>query len=188
MKTKLSILLIASCALIDFAALAQTSGTVTAPPSLLPQPGVAGAPPVNTNSASFTNITLEAYTGYSYVSGQVSASQSKLGLWYNLYKGFGPSVEMANEASGNVIADMDAFMEYHKQISSLEPLFGLGMGYNWDDHSPLFKAKFGVNYNLTQVGSYFMFVGVEGVVADEFNNKANSRPSVGGFLKGGFAF
>lgn len=124
-------------------------------------------PPVNidSNSLSFTNVTIELWAGYAYQSGQTSSSQARIGGYYDLWNGFGPAVEVAEQATGNVVSDMDAYFEYHKRINKIEIGGGIGFGRDFDNRNYHILAAAQFNYNLMQMNSYFVYVGIR----DEFS-------------------
>lgn len=145
-------------------------------------------PPVGsiTNGLSFTNTTLEVYTAAGYESGTTTAVQARTGFSYTLFNGFGPSIEIANETTGNAIAEMDAYFEYHKRTGSFEIVGGLGAGYNWDTKRTSAKLALGLNYNLTQVGSTFEYVGTRLEMGYDFST--GSRPTITPLIVAGLSY
>lgn len=166
MKFRLALLALVSAVSCQLS-VAQTTNV---PPPFLPPPSSI------TNGLSFTNVTLEFYTGAGYAAGSTTAIQSKTGISYDLFSGFGPSIEIANEATGNVIAEMDAFFEYHKRTGNFEIVAGLGAGYNWDTRGTRGIGALGLNYNLTQIGSTFEYIGTRLEISDDF--KTGGRPTL----------
>lgn len=184
MKIKLSVTLVV---LVGALTVSAQSNNV---PPIIP-PGSGGAPALDTNALSFSdaNISLELYTGVGFATAGASETQSKTGLYYDLSNGFGPAVEMANEVgTANVMAEMDAFFEYHKRTGSLELIGGIGGGYNWDTKNYRCLIAAGFNYNLTKIGSTYAYVGTRTEFSFGIQNKGDTRPGVTPMLVVGDAF
>lgn len=143
-------------------------------------------PPTATNGLAFSDVNMEIYTAAGYVSGSTTAVQAKTGVYYNISSGFGPCVEIANEPTGNVVAEMDAFFEYHKIAGSFELIGGIGGRYNWDSRKPGIMGKVGANYNLTKVGNTFPYLGTQVDLGEDL--RSNNRPTVTPYIIAGLKF
>lgn len=186
-KTFLGLCVVAAVMAIGCLAQAQTS-TSNAPTPIIVPPGSPGTPAISSTGLSFTNVSLEVYTGVGYASGANSTTQAKTGLSYDLVNGFGPTLEIANDG-GNVIAEMDAFFGYHKRVGSFELIADIGGGYNWDNKGFNAIEAVGINYNLTQIGSTFEYVGTRTELSESFGGKGGaSRPTVTPMVIVGVAF
>jgi hypothetical protein len=131
--------------------------------------GISQAQTTDTNFISFTNVTVEAWTGYRYAgdSGDSTATLGAMAKLYDFNLGklqqvtLGAGVDLDVATTKTTINDLSGRIYLVKDVGLTEFNAFVGAGYLFSEERIFTDFGAGVKYNLYQTKNWSAFIGTD---------------------------